>query len=160
MHKIGLGGGCHWFTEAVFQSLSGVARVEQGFIRSHAPADSWSEAVIVHFDESRIALDTLIEVHVRTHSSTARHSMRGKYRSAVYVFDSAQADEARRVLLHLNAEFSDALVTEVLEFAEFRASDARYHNYYDSDPDRPFCRRYIDPKLDAVRQRFSENVNR
>ena len=160
MQKIGLGGSCHWCTEAVFQSLNGVARVEQGFIRSHPPADSWSEAIIVHFDENRIGLDTLIEVHVRTHSSTARHSMRGKYRSAVYVFDAAQAHEASRALSHLNTEFEGALVTEILDYVGFRASDTRYHNYYGSDPDQPFCRRYIDPKLETVRQRFPENVGR
>ncbi len=30
--KIALGGGCHWCTEAVFQSLKGVKLVEQGYV--------------------------------------------------------------------------------------------------------------------------------
>lgn len=158
MRKVGLGGGCHWCTEAVFQSLRGVSRVQQGFIRSCPPADAWSEAVIVHFDESQIDLATLIEVHVRTHASTAQHSMRGKYRSAVYVFDTDQAADTQRVIEHLNPQFADSLVTQVLTFEGFKASDRRYHNYYESDPDRPFCRRYIDPKLDLLKRRFSADV--
>jgi peptide-methionine (S)-S-oxide reductase len=32
--KIALGGGCHWCTEAVFQSLKGVQKVEQGYVAS------------------------------------------------------------------------------------------------------------------------------
>ena len=52
VEQIGLGGGCHWCTEAVFQSLIGVQNVAQGFIKSLPPADTWSEAVIVNFEPS------------------------------------------------------------------------------------------------------------
>ena len=41
--KIGFGGGCHWCTEAVFQSLKGVAKVEQGWIASFDEYNSFSE---------------------------------------------------------------------------------------------------------------------
>ena len=40
--QIGLGGGCHWCTEGVFQALRGVTQVDQGFIQSEPPADTWS----------------------------------------------------------------------------------------------------------------------
>ena len=39
MAKAGFGGGCHWCTEGVFQALRGVDQVDQGFVRSDAPAD-------------------------------------------------------------------------------------------------------------------------
>ena len=94
IRKIGFGGGCHWCTEAVFQSLKGIETVEQGFIRSDAPADTWSEAVIVHYDPAEIDLAVLMEVHLRTHAATKDHSMRSKYRSAVYTFDGGQSGEA------------------------------------------------------------------
>jgi peptide-methionine (S)-S-oxide reductase len=44
----------------------------------------------------------------------------------------------------------------VLSFAGFKASDARYQNYYRTDPSRPFCQRYIDPKLAYIRQHYSK----
>ena len=44
MSKIGFGGGCHWCTEAVFQTLRGVACVTQGFIQSTPPHDTFSDA--------------------------------------------------------------------------------------------------------------------
>ena len=48
--------------------------------------------------------------------------------------------------------------TRVLMFEGFKESDARFRNYYQSDPARPFCRTYIDPKLALLRERFGEKV--
>lgn len=152
--KIGLGGGCHWCTEAVFQSLSGVSRVEQGFIRSDPPEDSWSEAVIVTFDPAVLPADVLIEIHLRTHSSTSHHKMRGKYRSAVYVYDAGTGVKAGRILRRLQHGFDAPLVTRVLTLAGFKASDEQFRNYYQNGPDRPFCKSYIDPKLALLRKDY------
>ena len=57
--KVAFGGGCHWCTEAVFQSLKGVEKVEQGFVASVAKNSSFSEAVIVHFQTEIIALKNI-----------------------------------------------------------------------------------------------------
>jgi peptide-methionine (S)-S-oxide reductase len=156
--RIGLGGGCHWCTEAVFQTLRGVMRVEQGFIRSSAPYHAWSEAVIVHFDAAQIGLDTLLEVHLRTHAATRQHSLREKYRSAVYAFDKEQLQQAQEILACLQTQFAEPLITRVLPFDSFRPSAARFHNYYRSNPQRPFCRTYIDPKLALIRKQFADKV--
>lgn len=153
--KIGFGGGCHWCTEAVFQSLRGVDCVEQGFIRSAPPEDDWSEAVIVTYSANDIGLDTLINVHIRTHSATKRHSMRPKYRSAIYSFTEAQAVEAQSSLTTIAKDFSEPIITQVLPFTAFKASDGRFQNYYKTNPKRPFCQRYIDPKLALIRQEFA-----
>ena len=75
--KAGFGGGCHWCTEGVFQSLRGVSQVDQGFVQSDAPADTWAEGVVVTFDPKVIQLETLSEVHLRTHSATRARSPRG-----------------------------------------------------------------------------------
>lgn len=156
MAKAGFGGGCHWCTEGVFQALRGVAQVDQGFVRSAAPADTWSEGVIVTFDPSVIPLATLSEVHLRTHSATRARSPRNKYRSAIYIFDESQRPEAEQAIARYAATSGKAVHTLVIPFQDFRASDERYQNYYLTDPSRPFCRRFIDPKLDLIRQHFSD----
>ena len=156
MAKLGFGGGCHWCTEGVFQALRGVAQVDQGFVQSDAPADTWAEGVIVTFNLSVIQLATLSEVHLRTHSATRARSPRGKYRSAIYIFEDCQRHEAEMAIARFAAESAKAVHTLVLPFRGFRASEERYQNYYRTDPSRPFCRRYIDPKLDDIRRHFSE----
>jgi peptide methionine sulfoxide reductase MsrA len=65
--KIGLGGGCHWCTEGVFESLLGVTCVNQGWIASNGENSDYSEAVEVYFDPAVISLADLIEIHLHTH---------------------------------------------------------------------------------------------
>jgi len=156
MLTVGFGGGCHWCTEAVFQSLRDVVDVRQGFIRSDPPNESFSEAVEVELDPDRISVDALVRVHLATHASAAAHKMRGKYRSAIYVLDPYSEDAACLSLERVRAETGVDFVTQVLPHRGFRLSDARFRNYRAQDPERPFCRTYIDPKLAKLRQEFAE----
>lgn len=154
MEQVGFGGGCHWCTEAVFQSVKGVSEVKQGFIRSDPPHDDYSEAVELTFDPEKISLDSLISVHLATHASTSDHKMRGKYRSAIYVFEGTQRNEAEAALSRISADTDAEFVTLVLNHKGFKGSNERFQNYYKQDPGRPFCRTYIDPKLVKIRQGF------
>ena len=155
MSTIGFGGGCRWCTEAVFQPLIGVVDVRQGFIISDAPDDSWSEAVEVDFDPRRVSLHDLICIHLTTHASTSDHKMRGKYRSAIYAIDGPMRNQVEAVTTELNQKAASGFITRALVHCGFRSSDFRFHDYYATDPKRPFCQTYIAPKLARLRARHS-----
>ena len=156
--KTGFGGSCHWCTEAIFSSLKGVLNVEQGWIASDDANDYFSEAVIVKYDTAAISLETLIAIHLHTHSCTSKHSMRSKYRSAVYTFDQAQADQSTNIIRQLQRDFDQPIITGVLAFKAFQLNKADYLNYYYSNPDKPFCKNIINPKLQELMRRFSDQV--
>ena len=153
---IGFGGGCHWCTEAVFNALIGVNQVEQGFISSIAPADTFSEAVRLSFDPNQIPLAILIEVHLRTHSSTSNHALREKYRSAIYTTSDELSFEAAEIIQTLQSEFPQPLITQVLPLFEFQASPDHYQQYYQKNSRGAFCQRFVDPKLALIREQFAE----
>ncbi|RXG20883.1 peptide-methionine (S)-S-oxide reductase [Leeuwenhoekiella marinoflava] len=155
-NKIALGGGCHWCTEAVFQSLKGIIKVEQGYVASTGLNSELSEAVIVHFDSKAIELHTLIAIHLHTHKSTSDHSFRSKYRSAIYTFSETQEHESKLILKKLQTDFKKTLITQVLPFSSFKASRNSLLNYYYSNPEKPFCEIYINPKLALLKKQFSE----
>ena len=157
--KIALGGGCHWCTEAVFQALKGVTKVEQGYVASVEENTSFSEAVIIHFNEAVIGLSVLIEIHLHTHKSTSNHSMRDKYRSAIYYFSEVQKNEATDILNGLKNTFEEGIITEVLPFSEFKASREAIQNYYKKNPEKPFCKQFINPKLKLLVNKFSKHLN-
>jgi len=157
MQRIAFGGGCHWCTEAIFQQLTGVKQVDQGWVSStHTDATTPSEAVIVHFDPARISLDTLTEIHLYTHNATSNHSFREKYRSALYTFSDAQHQEAQNILKKKQKLFEKPLVTKVYPFEEFKLNDEEYLDYYKSNPDKPFCQVRIEPKLRVLLERYGE----
>lgn len=158
MNKIAYGGGCHWCTEAVFQSLKGVEKVEQGYVSSTGENNTFSEAVIVHFSADKISLETLIKVHLYTHKSTSNHSMRKKYRSAIYTFSKTQRDKANTIIANLQSEFDNKLVTSVYPFNDFKASRETIQNYYQKNLQKPFCEKFINPKLRLLLSRFSKHV--
>jgi len=153
--KVAFGGSCHWCTEAIFHSLVGVYKVEQGFVAPAEHPEDYSEAVVVYFNPLEITLKTLIEIHLRTHSSTKIHSRRGDYRSAVYTFSAVQEQEALDLLRELQNLFEEKIITKVIPFGAFSLSKEAFLNYYYSDPEKPFCKNYIDPKLKILLHEFS-----
>ena len=156
--KIALGGGCHWCTEAVFQSLKGVGKVEQGYVASTGENSSFSEAVVIHFNVEEISLRTLIEIHLHTHKSTSAHSMRDKYRSAVYTFSKKQSNQTEEILKLLQTGFDKKLITKVYPFSAFKSSREQLLNYYYSNPNKPFCETFINPKLQLLLEQFADFV--
>jgi len=151
VERVALGGGCHWCTEAVFDSLDGVVKVDQGWIAAEeADAQSLSEAVVVYYDAKKITLDKLIEIHLLTHNATVNHSMRVKYRSAVYVFSQDQKEKALKILKEKAALFEAKIITKVYIFAHFKRNEQKYLSYYKKNRDKPFCQKYIEPKLKKI----------
>ena len=156
--KVAFGGGCYWCTEAIFQSLIGVEKVAQGFISSIGKNDSFSEAVIVYFNK-KTTLKTLIEIHLHTHKSTKEHSMRAKYRSAIYYFTKEQEEKSTQILAALQIDFKEEIITQILPFKKFKPSIEASQNYYIKNAGKPFCQKYINPKLDLIVREFSSHIN-
>ncbi|CDF80738.1 peptide methionine sulfoxide reductase MsrA [Formosa agariphila KMM 3901] len=153
--KIAFGGGCHWCTEAVFQSLKGVRLVEQGYVSSFNDNASFSEAVIVYYNPKEISEDILLEIHLHTHNSRSNHSMREKYRSAVYVFSEGQEHRLQNELNRFQNQFDNRLVTKIYWFNQFESSRESIRNYYLKNPEKPFCKRFINPRLSFLLEHYS-----
>ncbi|WP_405396486.1 peptide-methionine (S)-S-oxide reductase [Maribacter sp. Asnod2-G09] len=157
--KVGFGGGCHWCTEAVFTALNGVEKVEQGFIAPKENTADFSEAVIVHYKDEVIALKDLVAIHLDTHRSTENHSMRNKYRSAVYFFKQNDELLLMGIMTDLQQYFDSPLITVILRFGEFKSSEERFHNYYFNDTEKPFCKTHITPKIKMLKEKYAQHVS-
>ena len=101
-----------------------------------------------------MSLERLLEIHLKTHNSTSNHSFRKKYRSAVYYMNPEDAPVLKRILMELQQDFQNELVTQVLAFKKFKASRESIQDYYRKNPDAPFCKRHIEPKLKLLESHF------
>jgi peptide-methionine (S)-S-oxide reductase len=159
MEKIGFGGSCHWCTEAIFLSLKGITTVLQGWISSDGEYSGFSEAVIVEFDEQIISPETLIAIHLATHSCTSNHQMRSKYRSAVYTFSEYQSGIARQAIESLQKDYEAPIITVVIPYKSFKLNTEPFLNYYFSDVQKPFCENIIKPKLKTLLKLFTNETD-
>ena len=154
IQKLGLGGGCHWCTEAIFNQIKGVQSVEQGWLNT-PDFPNFSEGISILFDSDHIDLTELIKIHLLTHSSGSNHPLRSKYRSAVYVTNEEQRNKAQLYINQFQKQHDQPIITKVLYYGDFKLNQSKYLNYYDRHQGNVFCERYIDPKLDVLHSDFS-----
>jgi peptide methionine sulfoxide reductase msrA/msrB len=170
--KATFGGGCFWCTEALFQQLAGVSRVESGYAGGDVPDPGYeqvcsgrtghAEVVQVTFDPAVISYADLLRIHLSTHDPTTLNRQgadRGtQYRSIILAHDGDQEAIARQVIAEMAAAFDDPIVTEVRPFEAFYRAEGYHQDYYASNPRRPYCGAVISPKLQRFRQLFRDRL--
>jgi methionine-S-sulfoxide reductase len=95
---ITLGGGCFWCTEAVFEQLKGVEKVESGYSGGTVPNPTYqqvcsgdtghAEVSQITFDPKVISLKEILEVFFTVHDPTTLNQQGNdvgtQYRSAIF----------------------------------------------------------------------------
>ena len=174
MQTATLGGGCFWCLEAVFTRLRGVQRVESGYAGGHVENPSYravctgstghAEVVQIDFDPQQISYRDLLDVFFGTHDPTTLnrqgHDVGTQYRSAIFYHDDAQKQEAERVIAELTEQkvFDDAIVTEVVPLTRFYPAEDYHREYYERNPQQPYCQVVISPKVSKLRQKYAEKL--
>ncbi|HBG03888.1 MAG TPA: peptide-methionine (S)-S-oxide reductase, partial [Gammaproteobacteria bacterium] len=67
-----------------------------------------------------------------------------QYRSAVFYTNDEQQTQANQFIQKLG----DNIVTEVSELDVFYMAEDYHQNYYNNNPNQPYCAMLITPKLD------------
>ncbi len=151
-------GGCFWCVEAVFQRISGVVSVESGYCNGSTQNPTYqdictgttghAEVVKIEFNEHLVSFEDLLQIFFATHDATTLNqqgSDKGtQYRSAVFYVNDEQQTQANQFIQNL----SDNIVTEVTELSVFYPAEDYHQNYYNNNPNQPYCAMLITPKLD------------
>jgi peptide-methionine (S)-S-oxide reductase len=168
------GSGCFWCTEAVFQMLEGVHKVESGYSGGQVKDPDYklvctgttghAEVIQVTFDPAVITYPELLEVFWKTHDPTTLNRQGAdvgtQYRSVVFYHNDEQkklAEDYKKKLDEAGA-FDQPIVTEISPLAEFYPAEDYHQDYFALHGREPYCQMVIRPKVDKVREVFREKL--
>jgi len=169
-----LGAGCFWCVEAIFQDVQGVREVVSGYAGGTVENPTYeqvctgntghAEAVQIMFDPAIISYTDLLYIFWRTHDPTTLNRQGAdigtQYRSVIFY----HTDEQKRLAEQLKQEtdasdlWPSSIVTEISPFTNFYEAEAYHHDYFRRNPNQPYCRAVIDPKVQKFRKTFQEKL--
>jgi peptide-methionine (S)-S-oxide reductase len=167
-----LGGGCFWCTEAVFLEMKGVEKVVPGYSGGHIKNPAYrevttgrtghAEVVQITFDPDVTSFSEILEVFFMTHDPTTLNRQGNdigtQYRSAIFYHNETQKRTAEKVIELFEQEkvYDDPIVTEVTPFETFYLAEDYHHNYFEKNPNQPYCQFVVAPKVEKFKKIFRE----
>jgi peptide-methionine (S)-S-oxide reductase len=156
-----LAGGCFWCMEALFKRVPGVVQVKPGYSGGSVPNPTYeqvcqnttghAETVEVTFDPSRISYQGILEYFWKFHDPTTLNRQGAdvgeQYRSVIFYMNESQREIAQQSKSSAQKAFDTPVVTSIEPVGRFWPAESWHQDYYAHNPDAPYCRFVITPKV-------------
>lgn len=167
-----LGGGCFWCTEAVYQDLNGVLRVESGYSGGHAANPSYeqvcegntghAEVIKVTFDPEVVSYREILEIFFTIHDPTTPNRQGNdvgtQYRSVIFYHSPQQKEIAKQVIAEMANVWDAPIVTELSPEAPYYKAEDYHQNYFRQHPLQGYCAFVVAPKVAKFRKTYADRV--
>jgi peptide-methionine (S)-S-oxide reductase len=170
------GEGCFWCTEAFFQRLEGVYKVESGYGGGFVVNPTYEqvcdkntghiELARIVYDPAKISYDELLEVFWKTHDPTTMdqqgNDVGPQYKSVIYYYNAEQKQKAEsyKAKLDKSGAWDRPIVTEIASFKNFYPAEQYHQNYYNDNQGEGYCRFVIAPKLEKFEKVFKDKLKK
>jgi peptide-methionine (S)-S-oxide reductase len=163
-----LGGGCFWCTEAEFQMLPGVKSVTSGYAGGTKENPTYkevcagdtghAEVIQIVYDPKVVSYEKLLETFWEAHDPTTLNSQGPdggtQYRSIILYGSETQKAAAEKSKAEAQKHFTKPIVTEIVPLTKFYKGEDYHQNYYRSNPNQPYCRMVIRPKVEKFEKKL------
>jgi peptide-methionine (S)-S-oxide reductase len=163
-----LGGGCFWCTEALFQMLPGVKSVTSGYAGGTKANPTYqdvctgntghAEVIQIEFDPRIVSYDKILATFWEAHDPTTLNQQGAdhgtQYRSIILYNSEAQKLAAEKSKAEAQKHFSRPIVTEIVPLKAFYKAEGYHQDYYRSNPNQPYCRLVIQPKVEKFEKKL------
>ena len=169
-----LAAGCFWCTEAAFNIIKGVERIEPGYTGGTIINPTYeevstgttghAEAAQIYFDPKVITYKEILEVFFTMHDPTSLNRQGAdigtQYRSAIFYHNQQQKETAEKLIAELAREgiWDKPIVTEIVPLKTFYSAETYHKDYYKKHPKEPYCQAVIAPKIAKLQQRFIDKI--
>ena len=169
-----LGAGCFWCTEAAFQEIEGVRKVEPGYAGGHVESPTYrqvcsgntghAEVARIIFDSEDLSYSEVLDVFFSIHDPTSLNKQGAdvgtQYRSVIFYMNEKQKEDANRKIKELIDEkiYKEPIVTTVEPFTNFYEAEDYHKNYYKNNSYEPYCQIVISPKIKKLKKKFPEKL--
>ena len=169
-----LGGGCFWCTEAVYQELQGVEKIESGYSGGELIAPIYeqicegdtghAEVVRIYFDPAVVSYREILEIFFTIHDPTTPNrqgnDVGSQYRSVIFTHSAEQMETARQVMAEMANVWDAPIVTELAEAPVFYKAEAYHQDYFINHPMQSYCAFVVAPKVAKFRKIFIDKLRR
>ena len=161
-----LGGGCFWCVEAVFQRIEGVLSVKPGYAGGDIKNPTYkqictgntghAEVAKIEFDPEKITYSQILNVFWQSHDPTTLNRQGNdvgtQYRSVIFFHDEGQREIAEKSKIDADKSgyWDNKIVTEITLLNNYYDAEDYHDNYYNNNPNQPYCLFVIKPKLDKL----------
>ena len=117
----------------------------------------------VFYDPSKLSYETLVDYfwrHIDPTDAKGQFCDKGNaYIPVIYARPdlTAQAKASKADIIKTKP-FSDPIVVPVLPAKTFWDAEGYHQDYYKKNPEKPFCERYITPKLDFIFENYRNTL--
>jgi peptide-methionine (S)-S-oxide reductase len=167
-----VGGGCFWCTEAAMKELAGVNTVTSGYAGGDVENPTYkqvcsgttdhAEVVQIEYEPAKIEYSELLEVFFATHDPTQLNrqgpDVGTQYRSIILTHSAEQRATAEAYIEALGDHYDDAIVTEIESLERFWSAEEYHQDYFEKNPTDAYCRMHAQPKVEKVRETFTEKL--
>ncbi len=170
------GSGCFWCSEAIFNRIEGVIKVEPGFSGGSTKNPTYKEVVTeetghaevaqITYNPEIVSFSILLEVFWKTHDPTTLNRQGGdvgtQYRSVIFFHDEEQKILAKDYLAALDSAkiWDNPIVTEIVAFEKFYKAEDYHDDYYKNNPANSYCNFVITPKVEKFEKVFKDRLKK
>lgn len=164
--------GCFWCVEAIFNAIKGVEKVVSGYTGGNIQNPTYeqvsngstghAEAIQITYNPRIISYNDLLFIFWRTHDPTTLNSQGAdigtQYRSAIFYHNQRQKKSAilSKEAIEKEKLYDKKVVTEIVPFTNFYSSEEFHQKYYVNNPNQPYCKIVIDPKMAKLRKELTK----